>query len=127
MTTRRPILFLKAMVPAHTRRTASGKTVTVTAYERHDGGRSTAQVTKHPQSAHSGDHYGHVTPPDDLAPDAIAFVARNPHRPERFSLFHRNGAASNHFAQDAGLDAIADLLSRHRMRMDDKGQVFRPG
>lgn len=126
MTKPRPILFLKATVPAHTRRTASGKTVTVTAYERHDGGRSTALVAKHPKSGQSsGAHYGHVTPPADLPSDAVAFVARNPHRPERFGLFRPDGSLSNHFAQDEGPEAIAEALAKHNMRMDEKGHVFR--
>ena len=122
------ILFLKANVAGYTRQGPQGS-VTVKPYSngKPEVPSALPSVQKHPKSASSAEHHGSVVPPEGLHDDAVGFVARNPHRPERLSLFHRDGRASNHFGQDEDAAAVASAIDKHGLRMDARWHVFKKG
>lgn len=138
MTPGRRVLFLKAHIPEHQRRTASGATVTVrehdtatpTAAPHEDHGQGfRTHAVKLQKQKRDGSNYAHVHPPASMPEGAVAFMARRPDRPERFGLYHPNGAPAGtpgHAHQDAH-EVRQGIHDGGRFHVDDHGHVFPAG
>lgn len=61
----------------------------------------------------------------DAMLDPIGYLARDPARPERWTLFHRDGKASNRFGREQDRAEIAAVLAEAGMMLRDDDTVVR--
>lgn len=78
-----------------------------------------------PASRLTAASYACVTPPEDVPPAAVGFLARRPDRRERFAAYTPAGLMINSFGLDLTIEEVAANLSGSGFTVDEAGNIFR--